>query len=378
LEGQLDLLENSHFYVENIKKHVFKQNQITPIGIFDNEEHYFYYLELSQKHFQRLNIKFENSIVKLKSSEKLNQFLKKNKNSFSYSLCNKYLELEINTFPKDISSVHIGIFQKVLKITLIINITCLQINVLLPASVALKVGSLIGLGILSNISTTLFTLMLYFKDILDAPHMVRKKLSPTVNKYLSILTPFDCKDGVSIGSDEQAHDSYKEREQAFISEDNSRVYDPKEKETFSSRNSEFVKNLSSCRGILLISDFIIIIITIFLIILFFILAIINMLFLKNKPFLRKLYNFLLKSLLYLVMLVYFDNWLYLINDLRFLKIKLFGEKDLLLVIFRGIYVVIPLIYYYFEEQNESISKQKKKRKILKKEKKSKKKNLHFF
>lgn len=352
INSEVILLGEKDLFVKKIHDENIQKNKVLPLSILKNEEEYLYFLELMDDKFRSFQIRFENMIVKVRPSTKPKLFFEEKQKSLIYPLCNQYLKVPLELSSQDIYSVRIGFFTKSLKINIIIFIKCTNKQVLKTSRVTLKVGSLLILSLMSNISTTMFTSMFYFKDILDAPHMVRKKLSPKVTFYLSLLAPFECKDGINVGSELNSYQFYKSMKEFFIPSERNETYNILTLDYSTHKNSEYAKTLASCRGVLLISDLVVLILSLGLILVLILLWFLDCLFLKNVLNLLKTFKIGIKFLYFLVMLVYFDNWIYLLNELRIIKFHLFGLSDIFYVVVRSAYVIIPMIFIYFEEKKQ--------------------------
>lgn len=352
LISEVTLLEEHDLLVSRLKEKQIKRNQVIPISILEDQEEYLYFLELDEDKFWRFEIRFENMSMRVRPSLKLRSFLEEKRRSSAYPLCSHYLKVPIELLPEDIYSVRIGLYTKKLNINLIISITCSKIKVLNTQKVALKIGSVIVLSFLSNVSTTLFTSMLYFKDILDAPHMVRKKLSPKVTHMLSILVPFECKDGIAVGSDKDSFYFFQKIKKWFFPNIKQEKYLVREKNIYLNKSSEYVQNLSNCRSVLLISDMIIILFTLIIFSIFLLIFCLRIIVRKYFIKLFELFKICFNFLFFIVMLVYLDNWIYLLNNISFVQINLLGFYDIIFIVIRCAYVMIPLIHFFFQEKNE--------------------------
>ena len=59
------------------------------------------------------------------------------------------------------------------------------------------------------------------------------------------------------------------------------------------------------------------------------------------------------------MIIYFENWMYLLNTLHYIRIKVFGLKDIILIIIRSFYLIICLFFVYEKEKTKEVDEKKK-------------------
>ena len=312
-----------------------------------------------------MKIKMENIGLKLNMSENLIKTIKSSSNGIVDIVCGNYLFTEISTEPEDISFIISGSFRKTIKIKIFFEILCPKKTEISLVSSFLQSSSLIFLTFLTNISSTLIISLFQYKDITDLPQFMKRKISDKAGVIFSFLKPFDCSTGVKLGNHRESFNSFSKVEALFV-ESESFGFDENYLKTFEYYYSDHLNNYSVCRNVVLVSDILLCFLFVIYCLCLLMFCLIDR-FLYRKVLMlsfikQRLHNFLI----YFLMLIYFDNWMYLLNSLRFLKAKIFGIKDFAYITVRGVFVVYPLIKVYIEYLLSTQEKENslKKRQIL--------------
>ena len=360
MNSKVYLLKKLNPYYKKLEKNDLLPNRIIPDFISDDKEQYVYYIKISNEKLMGLQIRLENLRIHPIFSDEILTFIKKENNSNILALCEKLLIIPIEVGPEYIHSIQVGKFSKTLSINIIIRIKCSFENNLSSTKIISNLTSFILISILSNISTTLFMSMLYYKDILDAPHMIRKRFSPEIKEMVLLFDSFECRSGVTIMTDIDSFFMFQKFEKWFITAKNNPTYNINFKNNFVNNDSEYVKLISECRGVVLIGEIIVLVLSMTWICIFCIFYFSKVWFLKSKSWyvkaVKKSYNFLG----FVVMSMYFNNWMFFLNELRFVKIKILGFYDLFHIFVRGLYVVFPLAFFYFKDQKYAKDLKRKK------------------
>ena len=306
----------------------------------EDSETFLFYKEIDFEDLVPLKISLENLRFTLKISDEINQI--QNASNPNETFCNKTIYTEIKIPKTDISSALTGTYRKDLNLVLGLLVKCpISKNTVSALFKSVKLASILVVSYFSNYFLSFLVSFFYYKDILDTPHMIRKKYSPKFQDLISLFQSFGCDQGFTTSEDKDSFESFQEISSYFMV-NQKRDYDSKEKTAYFDKNTDFIKNLGECRAVLVYSE-------VFCICLFtavgmflFVLKLVKHFTNRDFPKCRKILNAVNKMGMFFVVIVYFENFISFLNLIKNIKVQIFGFRDFTLIIVRTCLLFLPL------------------------------------